>query len=219
MEYDAYESAFKRRAEALGIPVSIIWLAGKHNPTPADLPHLDGICFTGGEDVEPHRYGRSDASALCATNPERDAIELALLEQAERRALPLLAICRGAQLLNVFHGGTLIPDLDARNDAHRAPPEKEHEVEIVPGTVLGSLAGLGGTTNSSHHQAVDNLAQAFRLSAMAGDGTIEAFETPTAWQRFVVAVQWHPETMPAGAPLADPILDGLLQAAAAKAKA
>ncbi len=221
-EYDAYKAALLRRAQELEIPISITWLAGQNLPDlTAELQQLNGICFTGGEDLEPHRYGRSDALALCATNPGRDEIEWSMLGETERLGLPILAICRGAQLLNVFHGGTLVPDLGERNDVHRAPPEKEHDVEILPQTLLRSLAGTAtGLTNSSHHQAVDNLAEIFRQSAISLDGTIEAFEPwDSAMIAFCLAVQWHPELMMPGLPLADAVLDGLLRAAAVRAPA
>jgi gamma-glutamyl-gamma-aminobutyrate hydrolase PuuD len=214
-DYDAYEQALQRRAEALGIPIAIVWLAGVDRPTRSEmLPELDGICFTGGEDVEPSRYGRADAAALCSTNPERDSVEWSLLEALERKPPPLLAICRGAQLINVFHGGTLIPDLGDLNTAHRAPPEKAHNVHVLQGTMLAAAVGSGrALTNSSHHQAVDVLATDFCVAARAGDGTIEAFERTDGDAPFTLAVQWHPELMPSHLKLSEGPLDAFIQAA------
>jgi putative glutamine amidotransferase len=215
-DYDAYQSAFLRRADALGLPVEIFWLAGRERPLRSDvLGRLDAVCFTGGADVAPERYGRAEAAAVCRVDPERDAIEFALLEHFARRPLPMLGICRGAQILNVFHGGTLIPDLGETVAVHRAEPRREHEVQIEPGTELSRISGLAaGVTNSSHHQAVDRVADGFRISARAQDGTVEAFERAEQdSQPFFLAVQWHPEAMAAGLPLSDSVLDGLLVAA------
>lgn len=212
-DYDAYESAFLRRAQILGLPVEISWLAGRDRPLRTDvLPRLDAVCFTGGADVAPERYGRPDAAAVCRVDAERDGIEFALLEHFARRPVPMLGVCRGAQIINVFHGGTLIPDLGKKVAIHRAEPRREHEVHIESGTELARLSGISaGTTNSSHHQAVDRLADGFRVSARAADGTVEAFErSQPDSQPFFLAVQWHPESMAAGAPLSDSVLGGLL---------
>jgi putative glutamine amidotransferase len=220
-EYDAYERALLRRSQALGVPVSTVWLAGSERPSLAALlPTLDGIVLTGGEDVEPYRYGRADAAGACACDPLRDATEWALLENLRRLPVPMLAICRGAQLLNVFHGGTLVPDLGKLNHTHQAPPEREHDVEILAGTTLSAITALPlAKANSSHHQAVDRLAEGYRVSARAADGTIEAFESARPDVPFTLAVQWHPERMPADSVLADSVLSGFLRAAVQKAQA
>ena len=217
-EYDAYATALQRRAEALGIAVSVLWLAGRDRPfQPSALAGLHGLCLTGGEDVEPARYGRSDAAALCRINTSRDATEWTLLEHARRLPLPTLAICRGAQLLNVFHGGTLIPDLGERNAIHRATPRREHTVDVIAGTTLARLLGAGtAVVNSSHHQAVDSLAPQFRVAAQAPDGTIEAFEPRDDFGTLTLAVQWHPERMAEGLPLSDALLDFLIRQAVAR---
>lgn len=220
-EYDTYECALLRKSRALGVPVSTTWLAGSERPSLAALlPTLDGIVLTGGEDVEPYRYGRADAAGVCECNPLRDATEWALLEDLQGLPVPTLAICRGAQLLNVFHGGTLVPDLSELNRTHRAPPEKEHDVEILAGTTLSAITSLPlARANSSHHQAVDRLAESYRVGARAVDGTIEAFEAARPEVPFTLAVQWHPERMPADSVLAHSVLSGFLRAAVQKAEA
>jgi putative glutamine amidotransferase len=212
-EYDAYEHALLRRADELGIPVSIVWLAGSNRPFLADaISSLDGICFTGGEDVEPWRYGRDDAAPLCKTNPKRDAIEWQILKQLQRRSLPLLAICRGAQLLNVFNGGTLMPDLAERNSVHcgvlgaGARGQRDRGHSACRTRRLGS-----GVVNSSHHQAVESLAPGFQVCAQARDRTIEAFERASPGTPVILAVQWHPELMPLSTPLSKGVPDALLE--------
>jgi putative glutamine amidotransferase len=217
-EYDDYPAALQRRARALGMTVEILWLAGVDRQARVDaLTQADALVLTGGADVEPHRYGFEDAAGVCTTSPERDSIEWEILERSLRQPLPMLAICRGAQLLNVFHGGTLIPDLGKRNAIHRRDGEERrvHDVAIVEGTRLHKIAGKrGGLVNSSHHQAVGRLAPAFRASAVStDDAVIEAFEHARRdGQPFLLAVQWHPEAMEPGLPLADRVLDAFLSA-------
>lgn len=215
-DYDAYAEALERRAEVLGIPAEMVWLAGRDRDLDAAaMRDVDAICLTGGPDVDPQRYGRADAAALCKVDLRRDAIEWAILGDLERLARPTLAICRGAQILNVFHGGSLIPDLGDLNDPHRATPRKEHAVEVHDGTRLASATTAGfGQVNSSHHQAVEQVAPGFRVSAFASDGTIEAIEpADLATEPLLLAVQWHPERMTPGNILADGVLDAFLLAA------
>lgn len=217
-DYDVYAEALHRRAQATGTEIETRWLAGAdRGPDPAGLDDVDAVVLTGGPDVEPYRYGFVDRLGVCRTNPERDAAEWQILEHLRHRPLPLLAVCRGAQILNVFHGGTLIADLAEKNATHRRGPGEErrvHEVTIVPGTALHGLAQTaGGPVNTSHHQAVERLADGFRVSARSTDGVIEAFEPiAPASQPFLLAVQWHPEGMDAGLPLADRVLDAFLRA-------
>jgi putative glutamine amidotransferase len=213
-DYEAYPAALRRRAQALGVPIEIEWLAGALLPAQPDaLARIDALVLTGGPDVEPRRYGMPESADLCKTNPERDAAEWAMLERLRERPIPTLAICRGAQLLNVFHGGTLIADLAEGSRVHTRTGEewRLHEVTIEGGTRLHEIAGvLRGVVNSSHHQAVDRLADGFRVAAAHGD-VIEAFEPAGSTEPFKLAVQWHPEAMEAGLPLADGIIDALLR--------
>lgn len=216
-DYDAYAQALARRGEALGIAVETLWLAGSGLPGQiAALDAIDAVVFTGGADVEPCRYGREDAATVCRCDPERDAREWAMLERLRHRPLPMLAVCRGAQLLNVFHGGSLIPDLGVQNAVHRRDGEvwRLHDVSIRPESRLCEITGvLGGLVNSSHHQAVDRLAKGFRTTACSRDNVTEAFEPLRADGIFTLAVQWHPELMEPGLPLADRVLDAFLRSA------
>lgn len=213
-DYDVYPRALTRRAAALGIDLETVWLAGRHFPSQVDaLKTMDAVLFTGGPDVEPNRYGREDAAAACRCDPERDALEWTMLERLRERPLPMLAICRGAQLLNVFNGGTLTPDLGSQNAVHqRVTAEwRLHDVSIRPASLLHEIAGaLGGLVNSSHHQAVDRLAEGFRTTACSRDEVVEAFEPTRRRGPFSLAVQWHPEAMEPGLPLADRVLDAFL---------
>lgn len=169
------------------------------------LEGVAGVLLSGGEDVAPERYGEAPHPSV-VVNPARDAFELALIDEARRRHLPLLAICRGIQVLNVACGGTLVQDIpSAQPDAlpHRlaVPPHAAtaiaHEVWVEPGTLLASVLRAqltdGDTcgVNSRHHQAVARVATGFRVAAVAPDGIIEAIEDPRAL--FCVGVQWHPE--------------------------
>lgn len=217
--YDTYETALRRRAGVLGVPVEIRWLAGPDRQLPPGaLDGLHGMVFTGGPDVVPARYGEDDPEGVCDTDAGRDAAEFALLDALAARPIPTLGICRGAQILNVFHGGTLIQDLGSLNATHArsGPDDKRHEILVQPGTKLaGIVYASTGMVNSSHHQAVKALARPFRLSATAPDGTIEAYErSEPSTHPFFLAVQWHPERMEPGSPLSDGVLDAFIKAAA-----
>ena len=156
---------------------------------------LDGLVLTGGGDLDPGAYGEQPGPEVGGVDPVRDESERALLECALRADLPVLAICRGCQVLNVLLGGTLhqhVPDV-VGNLHHRSAPSVfgDVEVETVPGTVTAAVFGSTATVLCSHHQAIRDLGRGLVVTARAGDGVIEAVELPTA--RFVLAVQWHPE--------------------------
>jgi gamma-glutamyl-gamma-aminobutyrate hydrolase PuuD len=159
------------------------------------LDLLDGVVFSGGADVDPASYG---AAAHPLTDPpqeRRDRGELALLEAALARDVPVLAICRGSQLLNVLRGGDLVqhlPDELGHTD-HRETPGvfSEHEVAVGAETRLGAVLGGSATVKSSHHQGLGRLGEGLVEAARATDGTVEALEDPS--KRFAVGVLWHPE--------------------------
>jgi putative glutamine amidotransferase len=156
---------------------------------------LDGLVLSGGGDVDPHAYGEAPAAEVAGVDVNRDASERALLAAALRADLPVLAICRGCQVLNVELGGTLhqhLPDV-VGHLAHRTEPYVfgDVEVETVPGTVAADVFGAGPTVRCSHHQSIAALGRGLVTTAATSDGVIEAVELPTA--RFVLGVQWHPE--------------------------
>jgi putative glutamine amidotransferase len=175
-------------------------------PVDAALNGIDGLLLTGGDDVAPSRYGEAPHAATVEAEPGRDEFELALVQAARRRNLPIFAICRGIQVLNVACGGTLVQDIPSQvpgalTHSLPVPPNQSsslaHEIWIEKDSLLSQLMGerLNEAdtceVNSRHHQAVQKVAPGFKVSATAPDGVIEAIEDPAA--RFCLGVQWHPE--------------------------
>ena len=161
------------------------------------VSHLDGLIITGGADVDPSRYGADPHENLGPTEPDRDEWELALLAAARERAVPVLAICRGFQLVNVHFGGTLNQHVDfddgAGHPAWDTPGHEEaHKVEFVRGTMTAELYPEVAGVNSLHHQTVEVVGEGLVVSATASDGVVEAVELPG---HDVLAVQWHPELL------------------------
>jgi putative glutamine amidotransferase len=158
------------------------------------LDAVAGLVLTGGEDVHPACYGAAPHPALEATDQARDAVELALYRAARDRRRPVLAICRGIQLINVAEGGTLYQDLPSQHASPIAHSGRSarHGLRVEPGSLLERTAGHPVSVNSRHHQAVRALAPTLRAVAWAEDGVIEGVETPesTGW---LLGVQWHPE--------------------------
>lgn len=151
---------------------------------------LDGVVIAGGADVEPARYGETPDPRTGPPARARDAWELALIEAAIDRQVPLLGICRGMQLLNVALGGTLHQHLDGHTGGTGV--FGEHAVTPVPGTVYAAAVGEPAVVPTYHHQAVDRLGSGLTASAYASDGTVEAIEL-TDHESLVLGVQWHPE--------------------------
>jgi putative glutamine amidotransferase len=185
------------------------------------LDAVDGLLLSGGPDIDPSAYGQEPARCLGPTEPELDAFELTLARAADRRGVPLLAICRGAQLLNVARGGTLhqhLPDVvgDAIRHRQPEPPDRlTHDVVLEPGSRLAELLGWReGEVNSLHHQAIDALGEELRVVARAPDGTVEAVEAPE--RPFLIAVQWHAECL-VGWPQHAPLFEAFVAACRAPA--
>jgi putative glutamine amidotransferase len=157
------------------------------------LDGFAGLLLSGGGDADPRRYGQEPDRRTHQPNFARDEMELRLLREALDRDLPVLAICRGMQMLNIAHpGGTLwqhIEGHEQRSDDASAPA---HPVAVEPGTRLAAIAAaLELQVNSRHHQAVSKPGANLVVSATAPDGIVEALERPD--RRFAIAVQWHPE--------------------------
>jgi len=183
--------------KAGGLPV--VLAPGAPEDAPPLLDHLEGLLLTGGADVDPRLYGEAPHETVTRVIPERDAMEIALCRLALRRDMPLLAICRGHQVLNVATGGTLIQDLPSQwKGAVNHDPEGErwspaHQVRILPGTRLREILGQETVeVNSFHHQAVREPGQGAIVSAYGEeDDIVEGIEIPD--RRLAVGVQWHPE--------------------------
>ena len=156
------------------------------------LDAVDGLIFSGGNDMEPDLYGAEAHPTTLGTNPARDRGELALLKGALERDLPVLAVCRGFEVLNVARGGDLVqhlPDV-VGHEEHRAIVGEfsEHAVRVDPSSRIGDVPGV---VKSHHHQGVGRIGEGLREVAWANDGTVEGLEDPD--RRFLVGVLWHPE--------------------------
>jgi putative glutamine amidotransferase len=184
--------------QAGGIPVVLAPVALE--VIDALLARLDGLCISGGPDLDPSFYGAQPHPELGPTFPDIDRFELAILRHAQARGLPVLAICRGLQLLNVSRGGTLCQHLPDRVDgsvAHRQTRHGRvatHGVRVEPSSRLHGLLGAEQLdVNSFHHQALERLGTGLRPVAWSPDGVVEAVETDT--QHFTLGVQWHAESL------------------------
>lgn len=161
----------------------------------ATLNAVDGLVFSGGSDLDPELYGEQAHPETTGVIRERDDFELTLMRAALARDVPLLAICRGSQVLNIALGGDLeqhVPDRIGTN-VHKEVPGvfAEHDVAVVPETRLASLLGDRHDVKSHHHQGFGKLGDGLRATASAPDGTVEALEDPA--RRFTLGVLWHPE--------------------------
>lgn len=185
------------------------WLLDREKDAPADVvSRVAGIMLLGGADIDPSRYGEAAHPTFQASEDNRDVYETELIALALERDLPMLAICRGIQILNVALGGSLIQDIPSQAPSlvsHAAAPDEprdrkaeiKHEISVTSGTRLHAILGpqldargMCGV-NSRHHQAVKALGRGLVVTAVAPDGIIEAIERPAS--SFCVGVQWHPE--------------------------
>ncbi len=190
---------YVRAIEAAGAIPVVLPPVG-HRDVPRLLTRLDGLVLSGGPDLAPGAYGAQPHPELGSTEPGLDAFEYAIAREALDLDLPILGICRGTQTLNVSRGGTLhqhLPDIVGDAIEHRQTVDGHvptHPVTVLPGSRLAAAVGITHlSVNSFHHQAVDILGTGLCACAWAPDGTIEAIEDPE--RAFVVAVQWHAETL------------------------
>jgi putative glutamine amidotransferase len=165
------------------------------NAVDETLDALDGLILSGGNDLSPDTYGAEPHPETTGTVPERDRGELALLRAALDRDMPVLAVCRGSQVLNVLRGGDLVqhlPDV-VGHERHKHTPGvfADHGVELVPGTRLAEVLGSRAPVKSHHHQGFGRLGEGLRVAAHADDGTVGALEDPD--RSFALGVLWHPE--------------------------
>jgi len=159
------------------------------------LDALDGLLFSGGSDLDPKLYGQESHAETDGVVPQRDRAEIALLQAALERDMPVLAVCRGSQVLNVARGGDLVQHLPevVGDEKHKHTPGvfADHDVDLVSGTRVQQILGDHAPVKSHHHQGYGQLGEGLREAARADDGTIEALEDPSL--RFAVGVLWHPE--------------------------
>ena len=205
MQLDLYFSNYAQGVIAAGgLPV--------HLPISVDplliVERLDGLLIPGGTDIEPSLYGAESETDIYPVEPERDDFELALLQGALHRQIPVLGICRGQQIVNVAAGGKLHQDVPPHSAVGCAAHTELHEVTLEPGSILRDLYGPSVWVNSLHHQAVDTVGEDLRVTAWADDGIAEGLEHTSLP---IVSVQWHPEMMLTRD--TDPIFSWLVEAA------
>jgi len=194
-------AAYVTALESAGLIPLIVPPLSRDRAAAAVLDSVSGLVLTGGEDVDPARYGEERHKKVRSVNAARDATEATLVEEARARGMPVLAICRGIQILNVALGGTLVQDIasqcetDISHDEEGHRDTRSHEITIEPGSLIAKAIGTERcTVNSFHHQSVKRVAEGMRVTARAPDGIIEGLEsTDEDW--WVMAVQWHPEEM------------------------
>jgi putative glutamine amidotransferase len=194
VHFDLHFSDYPRSvALAGGLPIELT----RDADVDEMVEHLDGLVLTGGADVNPEHYDETPDENLGPLEPDRDAWEIALLAAARTKDIPVLAICRGLQLVNVVFGGTLRQHVELENGAGHPQwdvdgHETTHTVNVVEGTVAAELFEGEIGVNSLHHQVVDEVGEGLIVSAKAFDGEVEGLETPDGR---IVAVQWHPELL------------------------
>jgi putative glutamine amidotransferase len=182
-----------------GAPIHISLIPNAHY-VDSVVAHLDGILLPGSDsDVDPLRYGQQPHPQLGTVQTIKDETDLLVIEAAERRGIPLFAICFGMQVLNVARGGTLIQDINSQlagaiKHEQGIPRDRpSHHIRLTENTRLSEIAGaVDAVVNSHHHQAIESLGANLVATAWTTDGVIEAFEDPRP-DRFIIAVQWHPE--------------------------
>jgi putative glutamine amidotransferase len=218
--YEAPSDYARAVERAGGLPIMLPFRTGLALiPDYADL--LDGVLFTGGDDLAPALFGETRHPKAVAVDPERERFELALIAEVERRRLPALGVCMGSQLMNVHRGGSLIqylPDeaiAEAIEHRHLGDNRYRHSVRIEPGTALGQAIGKTEIiANSRHKQSVRKLGRGLKVNAIAPDGVIEGFEDPSL--PLFLAVQWHPENLAASMPEHQAPFDTLVKVAMKK---
>ncbi len=208
IDIDLYVSDYARAITAAGgLPVHL----AQHVDPREYAGRLDGLLLSGGADIDPGRYGAAIDPATGPVESARDQAEIGLVELAVAEDLPVLGICRGLQLLNVWAGGTLNQHVPAHARHDLGPGGESDTVVVEPESRLGAMYGATVRVNSLHHQTVDRVADGWIVTARSGDGTVEALE----WRGHdVIAVQWHPELLPRAD--TDPVFAWLVERARAR---
>ncbi|SDI45819.1 putative glutamine amidotransferase [Natribacillus halophilus] len=184
------------------------------------VEQLDGLLVTGGGDIDPTLFGEEPHQNLGSINPARDRFEMLIIQACLEKDIPILAICRGCQILNIAAGGDMYQDIYSQKNGEllqhqqRAPrAHGSHYVDVTPGSRLAKIAGATRyKVNSYHHQAVRAMADGFTAVGTASDGVIEAFESEK--HSFVIGAEWHPENMAlAGDEYSVRLFDAFIEAA------
>lgn len=174
---------YKNAVEACGAEADAVYI-------PTDFDGYDGLVLCGGNDINPDIYGQ-EINGSVEIDHERDKAEIAALEYFLKAGKPIMGICRGCQLLNAYFGGTLFQDIGDKVPGHRNEPvDRIHGVKSVGDGIMKQLYGQSFVVNSCHHQALDKIADGFRVTLVSDDGIVEAIEHETLP---IFAVQWHPE--------------------------
>lgn len=182
--------------------IEVIKLSYKENNF-TEVEKCQGLVLSGGEDVHPRFYNKPEYVPYCLQDymdEKRDEFELSLLDFAQKNSLPLMGICRGLQLVNVYYGGTLIPDIPSFGKFNHSKKDKKdryHSVMVDPNSILNQIVKVEqGEVNSLHHQSADLVASELVANAMSPDGVVEGLERKNPEGKpFLMLVQWHPEGM------------------------
>ena len=189
-------TAYVRALDGAGlVPLAVPTMLAPERASAA-LAAVRGLVLTGGEDVAPELYRSKPHPKLGEVDLARDAAELALIAAARQRRMPILAICRGIQILNVAFGGTLYQDLASERPGPISHESGDHGLRVDAGSLLERTLGTrAATVNSRHHQAIRDLAPGLKAVAWADDGVVEAVELAAPGAPWMLAVQWHPEDL------------------------
>jgi putative glutamine amidotransferase len=214
-EWANYERWIKNSGEDIGV---VLLKAGEGETS--FVSHCDGVLLSGGEDIQPSLYGKPEYVAeykLHDFNPERDTFELGVLKEAETYKVPVLGICRGMQLGNVLHKGTLIADLPSKGKTGHSISTSEdtiHGVSLTKGSRLHHIIGEEkGQINSHHHQAADAIGKGLIATAISDNGVVEGIEKAKKHDdEFFLLVQWHPERMDVNNPFSGKLRQAFLKA-------
>jgi putative glutamine amidotransferase len=192
--------------DAAVVPLAYVWAVEQAGGRPLVVPPteegvdetldaLHGVIFSGGGDLDPELYGADPHGETDDPKPRRDQAEMRMLEAALARDMPVLAICRGSQLLNVARGGDLVQHLpeSVGHERHKHEPGaySDHDVQVAGDSRLGGLLGEHAPVKSHHHQGMGRIGEGLREVAWADDGVVEGLEDPS--KRFALGVLWHPE--------------------------